>query len=188
VNGINDINYRSQIAYDSVQKELPATKRDDWFTKAIIRKVIIYKTKYKNDEKEAGVIMLERLMHTLPQALFISLPAFALILMLLYARRKFYYADHAIFTIHLYCAIFLLLLIYFGINKIQTAIGWGWLTIIKAILVLGMFFYLYKALRNFYRQGRGKTILKFVLLSIGFYIVVLMLFLAYIMLSVFQFS
>ena len=188
ISKMEGFDYRSKIAYDSVQKELPANKRDGWFKRKLVNKVIIYKTKYKNDKKEAGALMVEKMLHTLPQALFVSLPVFAFILMLLYTRRKFYYADHAIFAIHLYCANFMILLLYFGIDKIKLASGWKWLSILEALLILSIFFYLYKAMSKFYLQGRAKTILKFILLNIVFYFVVVILLVTFIMLSLMQFS
>ena len=188
ISKMEGFDYRSKIAYDSVQKELPANKRDGWFKRKLVNKVIIYKTKYKNDKKEAGALMAERMLHTLPQALFVSLPVFAFILMLLYTRRKFYYADHAIFAIHLYCANFMILLLYFGIDKIKLASGWKWLSILEALLILSIFFYLYKAMRKFYLQGRAKTILKFILLNIVFYFVIVILLVTFILLSLLQFS
>jgi Protein of unknown function (DUF3667) len=188
ISKVEGFDYYSKIAYDSVQKELPANKRDGWFKRKIVNKVIIYKTKYKNDKKEAGALIVEKMLHTLPQALFVSLPVFAFILMLLYTRRKFYYADHAIFAIHFYCANFMILLLYFGIDKLKLATGWKWLSILEILLLLSIFYYLYKAMRKFYLQGRMKTILKFILLIIVFYIVVVILLVAFIMLSLMQFS
>ena len=100
-------------------------------------------------------------MHSLPQMLFVLLPLFAFILKLIYIRRKqFYYVDHIIFTIHLYVFIFLVMLVTFGISKMRSLLHWDWLSFLSAIFVLSIFFYFYKALRNFYKQRRAKTILK----------------------------
>jgi hypothetical protein len=66
--------------------------------------------------------------------------------------------------------------------------GWRWLTIIKVLLVLGIFFYLYKAMRTFYGQGMGKTILKFTILNLGIFIVVTLLGILSFFLSLIQFS
>ena len=156
--------------------------------RTVVNKLIIYKTKYKNDGKEVGALIAEKMLHTLPQALFVSLPVFAFILWLLYTRRKFYYADHAIFGIHFYCAAFLILLLYFGINKLELTTGWKWLSALEVLVMLSIFFYLFKAMRRFYQQGMGKTILKFLFLFITFYIVVVIILVAFIMLSVVQFS
>jgi RsiW-degrading membrane proteinase PrsW (M82 family) len=120
--------------------------------------------------------------------LFISLPVFALLLLMVYARRNFYYAEHGIFTIHLYCAVFIILLFYFGIDKLQDVTGWSWLTGVKDILVLGIFFYLYKAMRKFYGQKRFKTILKFIVLNFFSAIVVSLLIVLFFFLSIMQFS
>ncbi|MEO6314645.1 MAG: DUF3667 domain-containing protein [Chitinophagaceae bacterium] len=182
------MNYRSKIAYDAVQQALPVGKRDGWFRKGIINRVIIYKTKYKDDAREARVLIMEKLMHMVPQALFVSLPVFALILMMLYARNNFFYADHAIFTIHFYCAAFLILILYFSIDRMQSATGWAALSLFKNIFLLALFFYLYKALRNFYQQGRMKTIFKFMLLNLFSLIVVIILSVTLAMLSLVRFS
>lgn len=183
-----ELDYYSQAAYDSVQKELPASMRDGWFVRAMSHKAILYSKKWKNDKKEGIALFMEKFMHNLPQAMFVSLPAFALLLLLLYNRRKFYYADHGIFAIHLYCAVFIILLVIFAFNKLKDASGWQWLGIISTILSLGIFFYLYKAMRIFYGQPRGKTLLKFVLLVVFAGILFMALTTLFFFLSVLQFS
>ena len=180
--------YRSGIAYDSVQKELPPDKRDGWFKRGLEHKATLLNAQSGNNKKEAFALLMEKFLHTLPQALFVSLPVFALILLMLYARRKFYYVDHGIFAIHLYCANFIFLLLYFGFDKLKITSGWGWLETIKDLLVLGIFFYLYKAMRKFYGQGRGKTILKFAVLNFFSFIVVSVLVVVFFILSLAQFS
>ena len=188
VPGNINLDYRSQMAYDSVQKELPVKKRDGWFRRSMLHKKILFNTKWKDDKKEAMALFMEKFMHTLPQALFLSLPVFALILLLLYARRKFYYADHGIFAIHLYCACFIILLLYFGIDKLKITSGWEWLEIINVLLMLSIFFYLYKAMRKFYGQGRFKTIMKFIILNFFSLIVVIILVVSFLLISLMQFS
>jgi ribosomal protein L40E len=185
----DDFKFNSQIAYDSVQNELPEKRRDGWLKKSIIHRAIALNIRLKSDKKEAISLLLEKFMHTLPQALFISLPFFALLLLMLYARRtRFYYVDHGIFSIHLYCATFVMLLAYFAVDKIKTAVGWEWLDIVKGLLVVAIFFYLYKAMRNFYQQGRIKTIAKFLILTISSLFVFILITGLFFMLSFLQFS
>lgn len=183
-----NIDYNSVLAYDSVQKELPADKREKWFSRAMSRKTILIQGKYRNDKNEGMALFMEKYMHTFPQALFVSLPLFALVLLMLYARRNFYYTDHAIFAIHLYCAIFLFLMVYFAIDKLKELSGWQWPGILESLLVLGMFFYAYKAMRKFYGQGRGKTILKFIILNIFSLFIVIILTVSFLFLSLIRFS
>jgi len=166
----------SKLAYDSLQKELPADKKDSWFTRVMVHNSYDLEDKVKKDKKEALTVMFEKSLHTLPQVLFLSLPTFALILMMLYARHKKYlYVDHGIFSIHVFCATFLLLLIYFSFSKIKDAVGYDWISIFKFLTALGIYFYLYKAMRNFYGQGRLKTIAKFlILLVLSFFCMVIL--------------
>lgn len=175
-------------AYDSVQQALPEKKRDDWLTRAMTRKSILLREKYGDNNKEAMALFMEKYMHTLPQALFVSLPVFAFLLLLLYARRDFYYADHAIFSIHVYCASLIVLLVYFSVDKLQIAADWQWLSVVKFIIVLGILFYLYIAMRKFYKQNRVKTIFKFILLNMFSLVVVAILFAVFAVLSLIRFS
>jgi len=175
-------------AYDSVQQALPEKKRDDWLTRAMTRKSILLREKYGDNNKEAMALFMEKYMHTLPQALFVSLPVFAFLLLLLYARRDFYYADHAIFSIHVYFASLIVLLVYFSVDKLQIAADWQWLSVVKFIIVLGILFYLYIAMRKFYKQNRVKTIFKFILLNMFSLVVVAILFAVFAVLSLIRFS
>ena len=185
----DDFKFNSQIAYDSVQLELPDSKRDGGFKRLLMHRAIILNKKFKSDKKEAMTLFLEKFMHTLPQALFISLPIYALLLLMLYARRKnFYYVDHGIFSIHLYCATFIMLLFYFAIEKLRNSTEWSWLNIPKGLIVVSIFFYLYKALRKFYQQSRMKTIAKFIILNIFSLFVVILLVALFFFLSFLQFS
>ena len=51
-------------------------------------------------------------------------------------------------------------------SKLRDTTGLGILSIINMFIVLLIYFYQYKALRNFYGQGRLKTIAKFFLLNL----------------------
>ncbi len=179
-------NYNTQREYDSAQLKLAPNDRANWLTKKMEYKMIVARHKYNGDSKKIQEAILHKFKHSFPQLLFLSLPLFALTLKILYVRRKqFFYVNHIIFTIHLYCAIFILLLIIFGINGLQDKLHWGIFTWIKTLLWIGLGFYEYKCLRNFYQQRRAKTITKFVILNfatslvIGILTGLLLLFSAY---------
>jgi hypothetical protein len=90
----------------------------------------------------------------------------AFVLQLLYIRRKqYYYVNHVIFAIHEYIAIFVLLLVFYGLGGLKKVTGWEVFTWLAIATFISIFFYIYKSMRNFYRQGRGKTIVKFLLLN-----------------------
>ena len=177
--------YRSKAQYDSV---LASGKKDhNWIQRQLIYKQIEVNEKFKDNPRRIFSVFLETLIHTLPQMMFISLPLFALLLQMLYARRKqFYYVNHAIFTVHLYIFIFIVMLLLFGMAKLNSQLNWTFLKIVMFLLYTALFFYEYKALRNFYQQRRAKTIFKFLLLNLGFLIIVIILFTIFIFFSFFK--
>jgi len=177
--GHTNLMYHTLEAYDSSQKTLPAEKRDGWLKRRIMTRIIVIEHRL---EKEQGVFfreLISNFIHNFPKMLFISLPIFALLLKLLYVRqKKFYYVDHGIFAVHLYIFSFLLLLVYFGLIELQSKTGWHWLSWLPLFIFIYPFIYYYKAMRRFYNQGKGKTILKYILLFMLSFIVMLLIFIS----------
>lgn len=170
-------NYKTIREYDSAQQILPVAKRDGWFKRRLQKKGIEINTKYREDPKEAVGKLVESILHRLPYMLFVSLPLFALILKVVYIRRKeFYYSDHGVFAIHLYIFTFLQLLAVFSLSALEDYTGWGFISVLIFALFVLLFFYLYKAMRNFYGQRRDKTVLKFLLVSLCSLVMMLILF------------
>ena len=179
--------YNSFHEYDSIQHTLPEKERHGWFLRLLVKREIDLNNKYKDDPDGALHNFTENILHKLPYLLFISLPLFALLLKLVYIRRKqFFYADHGVFTIHLYVFTFLMFLLLFTVGKIQDATGRS-LELVILILSLLLYFYLYKAMRNFYGQRRAKTIVKFLLISLFSLIMFLILLVFFLLFSVFTF-
>lgn len=177
--------YRSKQHYDSVLAS--GAKKHNWLERQLVYKQIELNEKYHNDQGSMFIAFRHSLLHSLPQMLFISIPIFALLLKLLYFRRKeFYYVSHSIFTIHLFIFVFIMMLVLFGLNKLNGYLHWGFISFLTVICYITLFFYEYKAMRNFYQQGRVKTILKFILLNIFFLIVTLILFTIFVFFSLFK--
>ncbi len=103
------------------------------------------------------------LISRLPFATFFFLPIFAMFIVLVYIRKKYTYTDNLIFSFHNQTLLFILLIISFLIDSIFN-ISTAWL----ALTVFAL--YLYKAMRNFYGQGRFKTIIKYLFLNMIFFI------------------
>ena len=103
------------------------------------------------------------LISKIPFLIFFFLPVFALFIWLMYVRKKHNYIEHLIFSFHIQSLLFILLLISFTIDAIfKTDTGWIFLLIFSV--------YLYKAMRNFYGQGRIKTFVKYLILNTVFFI------------------
>jgi hypothetical protein len=180
--------YRTFAAYDSAEKLLPKSQRDGWIVRRLTEKQININKKFRQDPKAASEKLFNNILHKLPYMLFVSLPIFAFILQLVYVRRRkqFYYADHGVFTLHLYIFSFLLLLVVFCLSRLQDITGYSVFGWILAILLLIMFFYLYKAMRNFYGQKRGKTFLKFLLVAFWSLVMMLILLVIFFFFSAFS--
>jgi hypothetical protein len=86
----------------------------------------------------------------MPNAVFLLLPVFTLILYLLYRKSGRFFAEHLIFTLHIHAFAFVVLIL--------TLILPDWLDVIVPVWIL---IYLYKALRVVYEEPAGKTAGKF---------------------------
>ena len=189
--GFNIINvgrqYSSITEYDSVQNSLPAEQKDGWFMHALNRKGAAINDKYGDRPGLAIARITDVFLHKLPTILFVSLPLFAFLLLLLYIRHRNYnYVNHVIFSVHYYIFCFLSFLAFFAADKLGNATGWGIFGAIKFILFFLLLIYLYKALRNYYMQGRLKTFVKYSLLTFIFSILILMLFAGFLLFSAFN--
>jgi hypothetical protein len=103
--------------------------------------------------------------------LLLMMPALALILKLLYIRRKYYYVEHLIFSFHYHAFAFLLISPAYLLANVWPAgvpIAFG--------LVL---LYLLIAMRRVYQQGWFKTLIKFWLLN-QLYLTILAFFIIFI--------
>ncbi len=181
------VRYNSIAEYDSVQKSLPEKDRDSWLSKRIRKREIILSEEYHGDRNAFWRDILKNFVHQFPKLFFISLPIFAFILKLLYIRRRnFYYADHAIFSIHLYIFGYILFLVVISILKLHEVIDtslWNWLSF---ILWLYWVYYTYRAMRNFYKQGILKTIVKYIILVTLSFLTILFLFVVFFTYSVLE--
>lgn len=179
--------YVSVTEYDSVQSSLPPNEKDGWLARLFIRRSIQIRKNYEGNQSEMMKELIDKFLHTFPYILFISLPLYALFLKLLYIRhKKFYYVDHGIFLIHLYVFTFLFFLLMIGLTKLNDYTGWqvfNW--IIFALLLYGIY-YAFRAMRNFYGQGRMKTLTKFLLFNLLCLISIGFLFVLFLAISVFR--
>ncbi len=188
----DDITYNTVEQYDSAEHALPDSLRDGWLKHFMTRRGIVIRQEWHEDKRLFIEHLMENILHSFPKILWISLPIFAMILNILYFRHKkqYYYVNHGIFTIHLYCATFIQLFLGLMIYLIRRATSAQWLHIILDLanfaIFLWMIIYLYKAMRGFYGQRRGKTFLKyFIVMSLMFWINLFLLVL-FLLISVFS--
>lgn len=97
----------------------------------------------------------------MPKMMFLFVPMMALVMLILYWRPRRYYVEHLVFFLHTHAAIFLLLLIQALLGWIAFWLDWrtfrGWV-----IAIIGFYsvWYVYRAMRVYYGQGRLLTLTK----------------------------
>ncbi|MBS1783777.1 MAG: DUF3667 domain-containing protein [Bacteroidetes bacterium] len=150
--------------YDSIQSHIKPNLRDGWLKHALVRRKI---ASLEYAEKRPSIWIDEStniFKHSLPKMLFISVPLFATLLWLLYIRKrkKYYFVAHGVFAMHLYCAMYLFLIFITPFDLTDNSI----LSFIENLLIVTIpFVYLFLAMRRFYKQSIGKTLLKMALLT-----------------------
>jgi len=130
-------------------------KESRW-TKLFIRQVL----KIMISTGQSFTTILE---HTASKLIFLLIPVFAGMLKLFYLRRKRLYFEHLIFALHLHAFIFL---VFITSLLIELLLPIPMFLIVSIILAYGFI-----ALKKYYGQGWGKTLLKMLLISLSYLII-----------------
>jgi hypothetical protein len=106
-------------------------------------------------------------LHNIPKMMFVFVPLVAAAMLLLYWRPRRYYVEHLVFFLHNHAAMFLILLLETILGAIAKWRGWNglvnWFLIFASLY---MIWYVYRAMRLYYGQGRWLTLTK--LFMVGF--------------------
>jgi hypothetical protein len=178
------VNYKTIAAYNAAQQKLPSSKKDNWLDAVIKKKGIELNEKYGGDNLKIGKALIEKFENYFSRMLYISLPIFAFFIWVLYRRNKnHFFVDHIIFSIHIYCAFYIILFITQIVSIVNDFFSDQLSGIIAFIVPLSLVFYLYKSLKNHFNQSRKKTLLKCLIL-----ILLTMFLMATLMVIFFMFS
>lgn len=112
----------------------------------------------------------ERIIGNLSIAMFFLLPVYALMLAVLYWRKKRYYIEHLVFGMHVHAFLFMIvtLMLIASITPMGAA-GQGWT---QGILGLAVVAYPIIALRRFYGNGWFVTLVKSFVLAVLYLMIV----------------
>lgn len=92
---------------------------------------------------------------------FLLVPLFALILKIVYIRRKHFYVEHLVFTLHFHAFLFTIFSVTLLLNDFTTF----W---IQLILLLYIPIHLLISMKVVYQQSLFKTIIKYIMLIISY--------------------
>ncbi|MCS4303816.1 hypothetical protein DRF65_09625 [Chryseobacterium pennae] len=163
-------NYKTRKSYDSAMAKNPSFL--DFIQIPIAHK--FFELKDNGVKKEEIVTsMVEKSFHNLPKALFIYLPIFAFFLWIFHNKKKWWYFDHGIFTLHYFSFLLLIILLIFLISKLTGLSGFkminALLYLIMSLLTLYSMGYFFIAHRRVYHShGLVSLIIGMILFTINF--------------------
>lgn len=114
---------------------------------------------------DGGRALARELMLNVPRMLFLFLPLIAFVMMLMYWLPRRYYVEHLLFFVHNHSFAFLLLLLLM-LATAPLSEGLGSLLTFAAFVY--SVWYLFRAMRVVYGQGRALTLAKYVTLSVAY--------------------
>ena len=142
-----------------------AAAKDPAKTDANRRSVLRWCRKF--EDRGAGAIG-EGVAHNIPRAMFVFLPLLALCMKFMYWRPKRYYVEHLLFMVHNHAFVFLVAAIVMAVGLIPYVGDNAWPLYWAAFFYMA--WYIYRAMRNVYGQGRGLTVLKYLTLGYLYFI------------------
>lgn len=130
-----------------------------WFTRFIERRAVELSI-------QGSQAFIAKMVHNASKAIFLLIPFVALLLKIIYLRRKRLYHDHLIFSLHFHSFLFLLLLVYqlLAYFLFETPV---WIMLMLVLIYLSL------SLKQVYNQRWWKTILKMTVLLLLYLIIAL---------------
>ena len=165
----NPVTYSSVKEMDSIENIKPENLRLNKIEYNFAKKLIkLYK---HNTPQQVNEKLLDSLSHNLPKAIFIYMPFFAFLIWLFHSKKRWYFFDHGIFTLHYFSFLLLTSFIVITIGHFLTAFGNDFLDLTVAIIVILMMcwniYYFYRSHRKMYHE---KWIVNFIKCTLMFII------------------
>lgn len=163
--------YKTRKSYDSALAKNPSVL--DAIQKPIAHKFFELKEKGVT-KKEIVVNMIQKSFHNLPKALFIYLPLFAFFLWIFHSKKKWWYFDHGIFTLHYFSFLLLTILLIFLLTKLIGLTDF-WLAntilyfLVIALSVYSMAYFFIAHRRVYHAHGLVSFIIGAVLFSLNLF-------------------
>jgi hypothetical protein len=182
-----DTGFNSLKELDSIQKfGKPNEKLDDleyW----LLRKIQIVNDKYSDSEILEKFI--ESAGHNFPKVLLIYMPIFAFLLWVFQSKKRWYYFDHAIFTLHYFSFLLLIVLANFLFAKLLSLFGGIDFieNIFKTVAYLWMFYYFFPAHHRFYGETKLTSFFKSIslfVINMIFIVIILLIYFIYTLINI----
>ena len=129
---------------------------------------------YTENPTEFAAQFLDRILELAPQIMFLALPLFAVAMKIFYLWSGRFYTEHLVLAVHNHCFLFIALLL----SDISELFSTSFMAILTdtlgTIITIWIPIYMYWSLRVFYRQGFFFTALKFTLLVLSYFSLIIL--------------
>jgi hypothetical protein len=152
--------YSSVKELDSIQKWGTQKEKLDDLEYWLLRKIQVVNDKYSDSE------ILEKFLESagqnIPKVLLLYMPIFAFLLWVFQSKKRWYYFDHGIFTLHYFSFLLLIVLANFLFAKLLSLFGGVDFVenIFKTVAYLWMFYYFFPAHHRFYGERKRISFIK----------------------------
>ena len=176
----NKVRFNSKAEYERFKKNIPyyspeqmdslllsKGEKASWFNRQLVKKLGTFDIKNPEDMKQ----LTHAIIKSISLTMFIMMPMTALLLLWIFYRRKYYY-EHLVFSIHIHTIFFILLSL---ILTIQIFISESFGEKLWPYAFMLCMIYLVASLKHNYKQTWGRTIFKFILMSIPYLFISLIL-------------
>lgn len=161
--------------YEANQKALPDSAKDDFLTYRTRTQYLKLTKRYGGNFTDK---YFEIIRHNVPKTFFILLPFFAFLLHIVFYRKRMYYVDHLIFSIHYHSVLFIVLGLITLFDLIITADFYAYFA--WFVVTFGLGTYLFLSFRKVYPSPWWKILMKqffvFGMYFFGFFIMMILLF------------
>ncbi|HVU93874.1 MAG TPA: DUF3667 domain-containing protein [Puia sp.] len=146
--------YNTVREFDSLQAALPDSAKE----KGIMHWVLRHNVGEKEKRGTSKIHIEVDISHDVPKLMFLLLPLFALYVGWFYSRKRYFYVNHAIFSVHFHSFVFLLMLFFILLSKL---IPGDWIDIFLGLTAIVLsFIYLVAALHGMYGQSFWQGLFK----------------------------
>ena len=168
---------------DSIQKYGSTQDRYPESVFGIVRKIV--QVGETNSVEELQTEFLESFKRNFPKVLFIYMPIFAFVLWIFQSKKRWYYFDHGIFTLHYFSFLLLSFLILYLASFVLSLFGENIMTVLTArflnfVCIIWMLYYFFPAHHRFYEETRLMSCFKGILLFFINSVLISLLLIAYV--------
>ena len=159
------------IVFDLEDKEtIKKLEKDFPIATPIAKKAMEVNDRHLSGE-EMKKLFINNLLNAIPKGLFIYMPLFAFVIWIFYNKKKWWYFDHGIYTLHYFSVLLLSVMTITVLSRTSDWIDVGIITLFVKLITLFLVFYM---IYNFYKGANvlygGNKFIIFLKLSIALFI------------------